>query len=161
MRQRFFDFLSCSWSKTKHDSSILSPLGTQRASKLKSTYLGTFSERFEQFCFGSVFPDLTKPDRNERDQNTPRPNRAVGSTKWTNTFDFKILKYTIRIIENATFQNIFACGFFFMAIFVYCKYKKMTWKPLISSIFAQKYNFLSWLPYPKPPFMHLAYSKQP
>ena len=93
-------------------------------------------------------------------ESTPRPNRAVGSTKWTNTFDFKILKYTIRIIENATFQNIFACGFFFMAIFVYCKYKKMTWKPLISSIFAQKYNFLSWLPYPKAPFMHLAYSKQ-
>ena len=97
---------------------------------------------------------------NKKIPDTPRPNRAVGSTKWTNTFDFNLLKYTIRIIENATFQNIFACGFFFMAIFVYCKYKKMTWKPLISSIFAQKYNFLSWLPYPKAPFMHLAYSKQ-
>ena len=37
---------------------------------------------------------------------TPRPNRAVGSIQWTNTFDFKILKYTIK---NATLPNILAC----------------------------------------------------
>ena len=35
-----------------------------------------------------------------------RPNRAVGSIQWTNTFDFKILKYIIKIIKNATFPNI-------------------------------------------------------
>ena len=61
----FGDFSSCSRSETKQDSSILSPLGTQRASKLKSTYLGTFSERFEQFCFGSVFWGNTEPKRTE------------------------------------------------------------------------------------------------
>ena len=53
--------------------------------------------------------------------NTPRPNRAVGSIQWTNTFDFKILKYTIKIIENAKFQNILACTLFVMVIFGYLR----------------------------------------
>ena len=53
--------------------------------------------------------------------HTPRPNRAVGSIQWTNTFDFKILKYTIKIIENAKFQNILACTLFVMVIFGYLR----------------------------------------
>ena len=36
---------------------------------------------------------------------TPRPNWALGSTQWTNTFGPKILKYTIKIMKNTTFPN--------------------------------------------------------
>ena len=36
---------------------------------------------------------------------TLRPNRALGSIQWTNTFGPKILKYIIKIIKHATLPN--------------------------------------------------------
>ena len=36
---------------------------------------------------------------------TPRSNWALGSIQWTNTFGPKILKYIIKIIQNATLPN--------------------------------------------------------
>ena len=40
--------------------------------------------------------------------DTLHPNGAVGSTQWTNTIQPRILKYSIKIIKNATLQNLLA-----------------------------------------------------
>ena len=40
---------------------------------------------------------------------TPQPNRAIGSTQWTNTFELRILKYSIKIVKNANLPNLLAC----------------------------------------------------
>ena len=36
------------------------------------------------------------------------PNRALGSIQWTNTFELRILKYSIKIIKNTSLQNLLA-----------------------------------------------------
>ena len=51
-------------------------------------------------------------------------NQAVGSIQWTNTFDFKILKYTLEIVENHDYWNHFACSKWIRAIFVYVSNEK-------------------------------------
>ena len=41
---------------------------------------------------------------------TPRPNRALGTIQWTNTFDFKILKYQ-RVKFKKRILSFFYAGF--------------------------------------------------
>ena len=41
--------------------------------------------------------------------HTVRPNRALGSTQWTNTFELRILEYSIKIVKNANLPNLLAC----------------------------------------------------
>ena len=39
---------------------------------------------------------------------TLHPNRAIGSTQWSNPIEPRILKYSIKIIRNVTLQNLLA-----------------------------------------------------
>ena len=61
-------------------------------------------EKLSLTCFNPIFPwHPPKPQTYRMRFRTLRPNRELGSIQWTNTFDFKMLKYIIKMIKKCHF----------------------------------------------------------